>query len=462
MKYQTLLKGKEIIEIKFSKLLSVIDYRIESEYFEKRFIQLENNLSKIETFPFLNIASVVNGKAYNSECFNSSEGVAISKIGDVTNKRDIDSWEFVSNSEFKEQKGKYLQHSDILMTLTGDPPDVGKVNYIYQPDKATWNQRVAKITIKDKNVIISNEVLYAVLSSKYSRMQLERYAKGIRQRNLGSESLALLQIPKLSTELQSQIEAYVLQSFEKLNQAKNFYQQAEQLLLECLKWDNFTVSKQAVNIKHFSASFGISGRIDAEFYQEKYADYKAKIESYPNGFEIVRTVCKLKDSNFNPKENESYRYIELSNICSSGEITGATLDLGKNLPSRARRKVVKNDVIISSIEGSLSSCAIVTDEYHQSLCSTGFYVISSDKINAETLLVLFKSEPLQQLLKQGCSGTILTAINKEEFLNIPLPLIDETTQTQISQFIQQSRQLQAESKMLLENAILAVENVIMT
>ena len=455
------MEGKEIVEIPFSKLLSVIDYRVESEYFEKRFLKLENQFSKIEISSFSEIASVVNGRAYDSGCFNLSEGVAVSKIGDVTNKRDINSWEFVTNTEFKKQNGKYLQHSDILMTLTGDPPDVGKVNYIYQPIKATWNQRVARIAIKDKKAIISNEVLYAVLSSEYSRMQLERYAKGIRQRNLGRESLAWLQIPKLPTALQVQIEADVLQSFEKLNQAKISYQQAEQLLLNCLELDNFSVPQQAVSIKPYSESFGTSGRLDAEFYQAKYEAYQTKVKSYVNGFECVRTACKLKDSNFNPKDNEFYNYIELSDIGSSGEITGVTLDLGKDLPSRARRKIAKNDVIISSIEGSLSSCAIVLDNHDKALCSTGFYVISSDKINAETLLVLFKSEPLQQLLKQGCSGTILTAINKEEFLNIPLPLIDKTIQTKISQFVQQSSKLRTESKVLLEKAKLAVENAIM-
>ena len=37
------------------------------------------------------------------------------------------------------------------MSLTGDPPDVGKVHYInINSESATWNQRVAKISIKDK------------------------------------------------------------------------------------------------------------------------------------------------------------------------------------------------------------------------------------------------------------------------------------------------------------------------
>lgn len=56
--------------------------------------------------------------------------------------------------------------------------------------------------------------------------------------------------------------------------------------------------------------------------------------------------------------------------------------------------------------------ALVSEKYDNAICSIGFYVFKSEKINPETLLVLFKSEILQAILKQNCSGTILTAINK--------------------------------------------------
>ena len=133
---------------------------------------------------------------------------------------------------------------------------------------------------------------------------------------------------------------------------------------------------------------------------------------------------------------------------------------GKDLPSRARRKVSRGQVIISSVEGSLQSCALITDEYDGALCSTGFYVLDSDRVNSETLLVLFKSEPIQALMKQRCSGTILTAISKDELLNMPLPYIDEDVQKAIAAKIQKSFALRRKSKELLEYAKQAVEMAI--
>ena len=101
--------------------------------------------------------------------------------------------------------------------------------------------------------------------------------------------------------------------------------------------------------------------------------------------------------------------------------------------------------------------ALVTNEFDNSLCSTGFYVLDSKKINSETLLVLFKNKVFQQILKQNCSGTILTAINKDEFSNIVIPIIDTSIQTHIEEKIKKSFELKEKSKQLLDLAKRAVE-----
>lgn len=76
------------------------------------------------------------------------------------------------------------------------------------------------------------------------------------------------------------------------------------------------------------------------------------------------------------------------------------------------------------------------------------------------LLVLFKSPPMQSLMKKRCSGTILTAISKDEFLNLPLPTISTETQNQIAVKIQESFSLRKKSKELLERAKQVIEMAI--
>ena len=172
------------------------------------------------------------------------------------------------------------------------------------------------------------------------------------------------------------------------------------------------------------------------------------------------SLCNLYDKNFNPNEKKTYQYIELADVGQSGDISDVGIQYGSDLPTRARRIVKSGQIIVSSVEGSLQSCALITDEYDGALCSTGFYVLDSNYINSETLLVLFKSEPIQALMKQRCSGTILTAISKDELLSMPLPMIDEGIQTEIATKVQESFAFRKQSKQLLEYAKRAVEMAI--
>ena len=102
-------------------------------------------------------------------------------------------------------------------------------------------------------------------------------------------------------------------------------------------------------------------------------------------------MVTLKNKNFKPKDKEQYQYIELANIAGNGEITDCMLEEGQGLPTRAKRRVATGDVIVSSIEGSLSSIALIEKEYNLALCSTGFHVVNSKRFNSETLIVLLKS-----------------------------------------------------------------------
>jgi restriction endonuclease S subunit len=457
------LEGLEMSIQSYKDLESIIDYRIEAEYFDKRFIAIDEIFNRRKHVIFFDVADYENGRAYSSDdFFEGIGGIKVARIGDVTQKKPNANWISVTDEEFKKQNGNYLVHYDILMTLTGDPPDVGKVNlFIENNIKSTWNQRVARIYLrKEQDIFINQKVFYAILSTRYCREQLERYAKGIRQRNLGIECIERLKLPIIENSVQLHVSDLIELSFMKYEQSQEFYRQAEELLLETIGLKDFQPSQTGTNIKSFSESFLTTGRLDAEYYQPKYEDYVQLIKNYPNGFDLLQNVCNLKDSNFNPEETKEYQYIELSDIGKAGNITGCTFAQGKELPSRARRKINSSDVIISSIEGSLESCALVTEDYDNAMCSTGFYVINSDRINSETLLVLFKSEVMQNVLKQNCSGTILTAINKTEFLQITVPLINKEIQCQIAELIGKSLYFRGESERLLNDAKDMVEKEI--
>jgi len=318
------------------------------------------------------------------------------------------------------------------------------------------------IILRTKELTELNEFfLWIFLHSEYGKKSLLRTASQTGQPHLTIEAIYELLIPKFSTVFQNRFEKLHLTIRRQHAAALNSYKEAEQILLSEIGLFNWKPEHQLSFVKRFS-DIKSADRIDAEYYQPMYDEIVEKVKDYRNGYKPLGDVLKIKDKNFVPKDDVTYKYIELANISANGNINGIIETEGRALPSRARRKVNTGDVIVSSIEGSLSSIALINDDLNNALCSTGFYVVNSNTINSETLLVLLKSPVGQLQLRKGCSGTILTAIGKEKFEKIILPEISDNNnlQKEIRQKISEMYQVKAISKRILDIAKRGVEMAI--
>lgn len=352
-----------------------------------------------------------------------------------------------------------LKKDDVLICRTnGNPKLVGKSALV--PKDYNYAFASYLFRVRPHREIINSATLVAYLNSRYGRIEIEKYSMVGNQANFSPAKFREITIPIFSKELNNEIEQLTYSSFDKLEQSECIYSSAETYLLECLGMTEFAANPEAYNVKTLKESFLETGRFDSEYYLPKYEDYVRLVQSYPNGYGLLGDMCEIKDYNYTPKNEIRYKYIELANIGKSGDVTGCDEQNGEDLPTRARRIVHRGDVVVSSIEGSLDSCALITDEYDGALCSTGFYVLQSSQLNPETLLALFKSQPIQNLMKKGCSGTILTAISKSELERIPLPVIRKEVQDEIAKHVQKSFELRKKALQLLETAKLTIESAI--
>ncbi len=448
------MEGLEISEVMLSEVGNFNDkFRIDAEFFQKEYLRIETLLMQKSFKRLCDTDCKILHPAEIKRIFvDENNGIWFFRTQNIrplkiNQSNDV----FISFKDAEKLSKNKIKKYDIVITRTG-------ANYgqtaIYNYDKIAIGSSHTFIV---RNSYFNQFYLAVFFNTNYGKALIDKGVYGGLQPEIAPYYLSNIPIPDLSKDFQNEIELCLKKSEELIEQSKSLYTQAEEVLLHELGLNDFTPSQNNINIKNLSESFAVSGRLDAEYYQEKYEDYEKLIKDYPYGYDNLSNVCILKDENCKPQEAQEYKYIELSNVGSFGDINGYILDLGDNLPSRARRLVKKDDVIISSIEGSLNSCAIVAEKYNNSLCSTGFYVIKSKKINSATLLILFKSKVLQNVLKQKCSGTILTAINKDEFLDIPLPLVKNQTQTKIANLIEKSFSLKSGSEELLAQAKKAVE-----
>ena len=450
------MEGLEAVVINYSVCSSIIDFRIDANTFKKEYIKSDRLINSKPNHTVEELSTSVQNFGAYSLCnlinFTDS-GIPFLMTQNIRhNYIDWNIDKYVDDESHALLYKSHCKKGQVLVTMAGEY--LGRVAVYDRYKVCSSNQAIAKVTLKPN---LNPYIVSTFLNSKHGQNQINRFKTITGQPNINMSLIKSLKIPVFSDSFEIHIENLISESERKRNATAQQYQTAEYILLEAIGLNNFEPNTDSVNIKSYKDSFLKTGRLDAEYYQKKYDDYINLICSYPNGCDTIQRSCVQKDSNFKPEDNEEYNYIELSDIGKSGEIKGCTTAQGIELPTRARRKVKTGDVIISSIEGSLDSCAVITEEYNNALCSTGFYIINSKKINSETLLVLFKSEPMQNILKKSCSGTILTAINKTEFQDIPVPFIEDAIQQKIKENVSESFLLQKQSELLLETAKRAVE-----
>jgi restriction endonuclease S subunit len=426
--------------------------RIDPEYYRPMHLKMEEMLMATRPKKLKDVASkIISFGAYSltNQVVYQETGIPFLRCIDIKNGH-ID----LSNVLFIDAKAHELLHksevspNQVLLTMSGSVGNAA-VASTHLPHPVNSNQDIAKITL---NRDIDPYYVVVFLNSKYGKFQTLRSTVGSIQQHLFLWQIEELLIPIL--DIQKEIARMAIQAENALHASLQSFKDAVTMFDNEL--DVKYASEGTVAIKTLSEVMP-AGRMDAEFYQPFYDKIIKSIKKY--GSQQFSEVISIKDKNVTPEYGKLYKYIELSNITADGFITDYTLANGEDLPSRARRMVQTNDVLISSVEGSLSSCALVTEEFQDALCSTGF-VIDSRKINPETLLVLFKSTPFQHLLKRTCTGTILTAINKTDLQKTEIPIVREAVQKRIAEKVRESYRLRNEAKTLLENATRWVETYI--
>lgn len=425
------------------------DFRIDAEFYLPVYLQYEKLIDGRANDLLRNLAD----SSYKA--FRRKDGVF--EYIEISNI-DLTTGEYYSeifNSDNPPSRAKkILNKNDVIISTVR--PNRNAVSIIFDEKKdLVASTGFCKLTAKR----INPKFLFVLFKTSVYRDLLVRFTTATMYPAVNEDDILNLKIPIFDDKFQTQIELIVNQSYSLINKSKSFYSNAEQMLLSELGLLNWKPKHRLSFIKNFSDT-QTSERIDAEYFQSIYEEVVERIKEYEKGCKPLAEIVKVKDKNFQPKDDITYRYIELANISVNGNINGFIEAQGKDLPTRARRKVNTGDVVVSTIEGSLSSIALITEDLDNALCSTGFFVINSEKINSETLLVLLKSFIGQLQLKKGCSGTILTAIGDDEFKRIILPDLPESIQNDIKKKITEMYNAKALSKRLLDIAKHGVEMAI--
>lgn len=147
----------------------------------------------------------------------------------------------------------------------------------------------------------------------------------------------------------------------------------------------------------------------------------------------LNDIAILNKSNYKKGDNWTFvNYLDTGNITNGtiDEISCIDLSIDK-LPSRARRKATKDDVIYSSVRPIQKHLGIIKSPMKNMLVSTGFIVITSDEkeLNPSYLYFYLNQNSLTQHLQSIAEQRVSTypALNVSDIqtLKIKLPTLSE-------------------------------------
>ena len=169
----------------------------------------------------------------------------------------------------------------------------------------------------------------------------------------------------------------------------------------------------------------------------------------------VSTINDENLSNSTPK-SYSFKYIDIGSVSLENGIETMEETNFKSAPSRARRKVRKNDIIISTVRTYLKAIALVSDS-DDIIVSTGFAVIRPAQhcVNPLFLSYTLKSDYFTEKVRAHSYGIAYPSITSSEITKMKIVLPPLGEQSYLAEYIDekvyQIDSLMKEKEQLIKN-----------
>ena len=433
--------------------------RIDSEYFKKDYLSKIEELKSNTSEHLFEIGLIKGGKRLPLGEDFSEFGVPYIRAQDVKNNF----IEFDNSPKISEQlHSKLINYqtfkNDVLITNVGNSiGDTGIVKF--DLEKCNLTENAVKIISKK----IKSDYLFSFLQSKFGKFQIERETVGTAQPKLAIERIRNFLIPIIDKKIQNKISELIDKSYLLKTNSKKTYLQAENLLLQEIDLINFKPSQVGINIKSFSESFAVNGRIDAEYYQPKFEQVMDKIASQPyNKLNNIVTITKSLEPGSDYYDENGLPFMRVADFSKNG-LTEPQKFLSDYFVAENYSKVnklkPKKGTILFSKDGSVGSAYHLRKDFEGITSSAILHLKVKDEklVIPEYLTLVLNSILVQMQAERDAGGSIILHWRVSEIENVIVPIIEYSKQQHIANLIEESFSLKKQSEHLLEVAKKAVE-----
>ncbi len=210
-----------------------------------------------------------------------------------------------------------------------------------------------------------------------------------------------------------------------------------------------TIEYSLVNISELQGEL----RLDAEYYDPSLIKLEEKIRKLNN--KALRNIATNTYETFNNKNCNKFYYIEIANVdLSTGNYEVEEIPC-KSAPSRARKLVEKNDILVSTVRPNRNAVTFILDVNKKPLvASTGFCKlrIISNEVKPCYLFILFKTTHYKQLLTRKTTATMYPAVSEEDIMNLPIPIPSDIFQKLIEKLVIKAHEEQKKAEQFYKQA----------
>lgn len=314
-----------------------------------------------------NIADIIPGYAFKSNHFGEI-GISVVKITDISPPYiDIESAMKVDLTNYNLEKltKYYLHKNDFVIAMTG--ATIGKIGRLVVDTVAIVNQRVAKIL--PKKYADNQFVYYCIQGDDFQGFIQNNVDSHSAQENISGTSIGRYPVLVPSLPEQEAI-ASVLSSLDDK--------------IDLLHRQNKTLEAMAETL------------FRQWFVEEAQEDWKtAKIGDF-----VKTNISSItKDTTL-----ETIRYLDTGSL-TEGKIGRLQEFEMSDAPSRARRIIKHNDVLISTVRPNQKHFGIIKHPDEDIIVSTGFCVITCDKLNPHFIYIFLTSEEMTEYLHSIAEGS---------------------------------------------------------
>lgn len=434
--------------------------RLDAEYFKPVYLYLEKKLNRLNTVKFGLYTNRIKcgpfGSTIKKETYQKN-GVIVARPFNINNMQfEYDDIVYISSSDCKKKNLQMYQRGDIFFSRVGDI----RTGIVTENREITISPNI--IAVQLDTLKINPYYVSVYFNTEVGELQIQRGLKVVAQPTISTSLIKNLKIVLPDKPIQDEIGDLLRTSILIKNNSNNLYQQATDLLNKELGLNDIVFEKKKSYTARISEVID-SRRMNAEYFSPSIKlilkqPFLADSSPLSAIFQIIRGATP------------SQYYKEGVPVLKTKNVRLPEIDMEKVqdyvLSTSGLVTIEENDLLLASMGvGSLGRMSFIHEIDQKSIVDGTIRILRKKKTtprNYEIPTLLFLSSKVgQELIYRGIVGsTGIISLPDDYLYRIPIPKFTQELCDNVTTLVKQSIDAKRESKRLLEQAKLRVEQLI--